>query len=82
MTLVDYVQFIWAGRLCRHKLRRFAHKCNKKEIKEARETAYSLPRKITSPKLSKNIDLQHRDRKARKLPPYFALSLQAELSGW
>ena len=44
--------------------------------------AYSLPRKIKSPNLSKNIDTKHRDRKATKLPPYFALSLQAELNGW
>lgn len=44
--------------------------------------AYSLSRKIKNPKLSRNIDIKHRVRKAAKLPPYFALSLQAELNGW
>lgn len=43
--------------------------------------AYSLPRKIRSPELSKNIDMKNRDRKVTKLPPYFALSLQGELNG-
>lgn len=35
-----------------------------------------------SPKLRKNIDIKHRDRKVSELPPYFVLSLQAELNEW
>lgn len=43
-------------------------------------TSYSLPRKIINPKPRKSIEIQHRYRKATKLPPHLVAFLG--LVGW
>lgn len=72
---------------CADTNRIFMSNSDKKEIEEAgpagmeKKQLTVFPERL-SPKLRKNIDIKHRGRKGSKLPPYFVLSLQAELNEW